>query len=83
MVLGISMQFIPTRVGAVVTPPVERIGGLLGAGVIGFLIFGEGGAAAKAKTTGNEFADLNNNGSFKTLLNQVAGGSLNTLDILK
>lgn len=59
---------------------------ILGAAVVtGILVFFGGGAAdgASAKKTGNEFADLNNNTSFKGLLNQVAGGSMNTLEILK
>jgi hypothetical protein len=50
--------------------------------VIGIASMGDK-ADAKTPATGNEFVDLNNNKAIATLMDQKAGGSLNTLDILK
>jgi hypothetical protein len=87
LVLGLLLQVPATVMASDGPPPKTSSAVLLGAAVVTSVLVFFGGAAAtagaSAKKSGNEFADLNNNGSFKTLLNQVAGGSLNTLDILK
>ena len=77
-------QFIPSKSQASYGPSPTSPAILLGAAVAGyFLLFDAAPAKPTAKATGNEFQDLNNNPAFKNLLNQAAGGSLNTLEILK
>lgn len=91
LIMGLLIQVVPMTVmasdGPPPPPPVGgqiAAGALLGAAIGAYFVFFEGGSkASAAKKTGNEFVDLNNNTSFKTLLGQVAGGSKDTLEILK
>ena len=84
LALGFMLQSVPSRVLASVgpPPPVPGAGAVAALALLGFTLFGGDNSSANAKT-GNEFADLNNNPAFKDLLKQQAGGSMNTLDILK
>ena len=79
MALGFLVQMVP--VGAQASSP-SGPGGAVAVALLGFSLFGDSSSSAKAKT-GNEFADLNNNPAVTNLLKQQAGGSSNTLEILK
>jgi hypothetical protein len=84
VVLGLLLQIVPAKVLASGPPPpgtsIVAIGALA---VLGVVIFEDNQSKPSAKATGNEFQDLNNNPAFSSLLKQMAGGSLNTLEILK
>lgn len=79
LALAFAIHSIPSKASAVIT---ETPGGLVAFAVLGIATMGDK-ADAKTPATGNEFVDLNNNKAIATLLDQKAGGSLNTLDILK
>lgn len=90
--LGLLIQFSSfTVASATLLAPLPPVGG--GAGVVAVVLFpdlfGLGPSKSKAwapKTRGlglAEFPALNSNPQFSDLLNQSAGGSSNTLDILR
>lgn len=79
LALAFAVQSIPSKASPVV---VDTPGGFVAMAVIGIASMGDK-ADAKTPATGNEFVDLNNNKAIATLMDQKAGGSLNTLDILK
>ena len=90
LVLSILVQSVPMAIFASSAPPPApdevinpRTGAIL-ALFVGYLLLTDNhGSAPSAKASGDEFKDLNNNPAFKNLLNQTAGGSMSTLDILK
>ena len=85
LALGLLIQSFPTNSMASSGPPPPPAPTILGAAaLITVAFFGLGifGGAASTKATGTEFEKLNNNPAFPTLLNQMAGGSLNTVEIL-
>jgi hypothetical protein len=85
LALGLLIQTIPARASE--PPPTSPVPeAITGAGALGIallaLILFEDHSSDKAKAKGNEFASLNDNPAFSTLLKQMAGGSLTTVDIL-
>ncbi len=85
LTFGLLLQIVPVKGFASETPAVvpEITGGVIAALVTTFLILTDGNSSNEAKATGNEFTDLNNKPGFTSLLKQMAGGSLNTVEILK
>ena len=82
MALGFLLQSIPSK-SLASGPPTYGTAGVAVAAVLGIGFFGGGDKAGAKAKTGDEFADLNNQGQLNNLLSQQAGGSLNTLDILQ
>ena len=81
--LGLALQAFPSKGLASGPPPPTAAGAVVGLALLGFDPLGLNlNKPSAKKTTGDEFADLNNNPNFTDLLKQQAGGSLNTLDIL-
>ena len=82
MALGFLLQSIPSKSLASGPPPFGG-GAVAVAAVVAIGVFGVGDKAGAKTRTGDEFADLNNQGQLSNLLSQQAGGSLNTMDILQ
>jgi|GEM_PF-6871076 len=83
LVLGLLIQAVPARVlASYPNQPASFVPIAIAAGVavFGFNILG---GKATAQTNRSEFAALNDNPAFNHLLKQMAGGSLNTAEILK
>jgi hypothetical protein len=86
VVLGLLIQVLPISAFATITlpPPPEGVGGAVVAIAVAF--FGLGGSDSKAEsslTPATEFSILNSNPQDLSLMDQAAGGSLNTVEILK
>ena len=80
VVLGLLLQSVPSNAHASYSTKPASIGVVVGLGLLALGIFD--GVASSAKATGTEFEKLNNNPAFPTLLKQMAGGSLSTVEIL-
>ena len=88
LALSLLLQSIPAKTiascGAPPPPPPSvsgtSIAVVIGLGLLALGIFD--GTSSSAKATGTEFEKLNNNPAFPVLLKQMAGGSLNTVEIL-
>ncbi len=87
--LALVLQSIPAVLLASSPTPTPSTNGsssfvpLAAAVGLGLLVLGVFDGHASAKATGTEFEKLNNNPAFPVLLKQMAGGSLDTVEILK
>jgi hypothetical protein len=85
VVLGLLIQVLPVSAFTITPPLPPEVGG---GAVVGIAVafFGLGGSDSKAEsslTPATEFSILNSNPQDLGLMDQVAGGSLNTVEILK
>ncbi len=79
LVLGLLVQLFPVKVFA--SNPQGPLGPVLVLGLLG--AFGSGPSATSDKESKSEFSKLNSYAANVDLMKQSAGGSLNTLEILK
>lgn len=77
IIVGLLIQTCPMKASA--SYPISGAAAAVAAVAFGFL----GGTVAQKQTPKTEFEALNTTSQYNNLLSQTAGGSLNTLDILK